>query len=277
MSDEPRSLDEIVGDGAVAPEPPIEPEAQPEPETEPQAEGQARDEQGRFAAKAETPEPEPTDQPEPEPEAPRGDGKVPIDALHAERGKNRELRDELSHMRAQMAQLTNTVQQAVPQPKPEVPDFWSDPEGYINHAMQSAVTPMQRALQEQREAASRQEASREFGAERVDAAYQTMGRMAQYDPNVAAAAQRIAQDPHPYAALVKWHEAWEIQNDPETARDRLREELRKEMETQQAQQPAQPQAATPRLPNDFAGSRSTGTRSGPAWTGPKPLGDIFAR
>lgn len=40
---------------------------------------------------------------------------------------------------------------------------------------------------------------------------------------------------------------------------------------------AQPQRPAPVFPSNFAGARNVAPRSGPAWSGPKPLRDIFNR
>ena len=70
----------------------------------------------------------------------------------------------------------------------------------------------------------------------------------------------------------------EIGSDPAAYKAKLAEEIRSQLmaEFQQGQQPAA-QRAAPVMPSNFATGRNVGARSGPAWSGPPSLDDIFKR
>lgn len=210
-------LDEILASDDVQ-----ENTQEQQPETE--STGQTRDEQGRFAAKAEQPE-QPQEQPEvsddePEPEQ----GKVPQQALHAARQKAKEATTEAEQLRQQLAQaqaqiqLLNQRQAPQPQKTEEAPkpvDFWESPDGYL----ESKLTPVQQQMQQQREHFSKMLAKQAHGAETVDNAYNAFVEAARANPQAYAAEyQSIMASEHPYDALVSWHKHQEtlrmVGNDP---------------------------------------------------------------
>lgn len=96
------------------------------------------------------------------------------------------------------------------------------------------------------------------------------------NPAAAGEYQAIMQSRHPYGTLVEWHKkreaAQEIGDDPAAYRERLKAELLAEMQSAPAAS-----APTPVMPSNLAGARNVGSRSGPAWSGPQPLNDIFDR
>lgn len=194
-----------------------------------QAEGPARDEHGRFAAKAEGDQqerdkPEEQQEAQGEPEAGE-DGKVPQQALHASRQREREvkaendtLRQQLAEMQGQISMLSRQVSQPREQPKREeqkAPDFWEDPDAFVK----SAVSPIEQNAQKRFEQFSKMMAVEKHGQEKVDAAFQALAQAGQSgDPQAKAAYQSIMSNPHPYGALVQWHEQREtlkrVGNDP---------------------------------------------------------------
>ncbi|MDH4993040.1 hypothetical protein QEZ48_19685 [Aquamicrobium lusatiense] len=209
-------LDEILASDDVQE---ITQEQQPETEST----GQTRDEQGRFATKAEQPEqtqeqPEVTvDEPEPE------QGKVPQQALHAARQKAKEASTEAEQLRQQIAQMQGQIQmlnqrQGAPQKIEEAPkpvDFWESPDGYL----ESKLSPFQQQIQQQREQFSKMLAMQSHGAETVDSAYNAFVEAARANPQAYAAEyQSIMASEHPYDALVSWHKRQEtlrmVGNDP---------------------------------------------------------------
>jgi hypothetical protein len=70
----------------------------------------------------------------------------------------------------------------------------------------------------------------------------------------------------------------EIGSDPAAYKAKLAEEIRAQVmaELQAGNAPAGQQAA-PVMPSNFTTARNVGNRSGPAWSGPTPLQDIFNR
>lgn len=269
-----KSLDEIMSER-------VEPRAdEQEIETTDQPTGQDRGEDGKFKAKAED---EPAE-PQPEPEAETADepesGKVPQQAIHAARQKERETRQENEELRRQIAQMQgqlNTVIQM--QQKPQAPaepaaapDFWDDPDAFIK----SRMDPFQQQMQQQRETVSQAIAIKDHGRESVEEAYQALATHMQSDPNGQADYKRIMEHPLPYVELVNWHQRRqaiaEIGTDPAAYRERVRQELMAEI---QAQQPAPtPPAQRPQMPNSFAAARNQGQRTGAVYQGPQPLSEI---
>lgn len=214
-----------------------------------------------------------------------GQKMVPHEALHAEKQKVKRYTEQVASFEKTLAdreaawerrfeQLIGAVkpQQAVEPQK--VPDFWEDP----NAAISSALTPVQQQMQKNREEFSRVIAEEKHGAETVSAAFQALRAELQSNPAAQAQYQAIMQSAHPYGALVDWHKkraaAAEIGDDPAAYREKLKAEILAEM---QGTPPANASAPTPVMPSNLAGARNVGTRSGPAWSGPQSLNDIFDR
>lgn len=257
-------LDSILsGKGAVASEPVVEeqveaPEAQAAPETDIDEQAGQGDEQA-------------------------GQKMVPHEALHAEKQKVKRYTEQVADFERKLAeqntawerrfeQLIQTVRPQPQQEKPPAPDFWENPDAYLTQKL----TPVQQQMQQQREEFSLMMANEKYGAEAVQEAYRAIASEVEANPAARAHVQAIMQTPHPYGALVDWHRkrqaAAEIGDDPAAYRERLKAELLAEM------QGAAPAAATPPvMPSNLAGARNVGSRSGPAWSGPQSLNDIFDR
>lgn len=236
---------------------------------------------------------QPAEQTAETPDAEQEDGvRVPVAALQKEREKARRYTEEVADLRRQIAEQDRNWQQRVEQlvtqlhqPKPAaqqpVPDFWEAPETAIDHRLTQAITPIQKALADQREGMSRMMAVEKHGEDAVNEAYQALAQMkAAGSPEFQATYQQVMSSPHPYGALVAWHGRQkvmsEIGSDPAAYKEKLKAELLAELQAAGAQQPAA-QSAPAAMPSNFATARNVGSRSGPAWTGPTPLGDIFKR
>jgi hypothetical protein len=238
--------------------------------------------------------PEPSQAPEAVSEAaqegdqPAGDnGMVPVAALQAERQKAKryteqvaEFQKKLDQQQAMIQQMLVAQQRPAPQPEPQAPpDFFADPDAYLDSRLQ----PLQQQFEQQRLAQSEMLAVEKFGNEAVADAFQAFQQYAQTDPASQIEHRRIMSSPHPFGELVKWRERHkalsEIGSDPVGFRAKLEEEIRQkvlaELQPTQTQAPAQ---TAPVMPSNFAGARNVGNRStGPAWSGPTPINDIFAR
>lgn len=213
---------------------------------------------------------------------------VPVAALQAERQKSRKYTEhlaqverELAEQRQQFQQMQQWLiaQQQAQQPKPQAPDFWEAPENAIDYRVRQEVEPIRGLLAKQREEFSMLQAVDKYGQETVDAAFSDIRQKMATDPaGTAADYQRIMASPHPYGALVDWHKKQqalaEIGSDPAAYKEKLKAELLAEL---QQQQPAAPSPAVGSLPSNFATARNVGTRSGPAWSGPAQINDIFDR
>lgn len=196
--------------------------------TQTETEGQARDEHGRFTAtKAEEGQQEQpqTEEQQGDPEV-GDDGKVPQQALHASRQREKEVKAENDTLRQQLQQMSGQIEmlsRQVSQPReqqskteaPQKPDFWEDPENFVK----SAVSPIEQSAQQRFEQFSKMMAVDKHGAEKVDAAFDALVEAGQRgDPQAKADYQSIMAHPHPYGALVEWHQKREtlnrVGNDP---------------------------------------------------------------
>ena len=173
----------------------------PEPEAPP------RDEHGRFAPKAKEVEPKEEETPQPganQPEQPKSEGIPPwrlkeeADARRAAEERARQYERDLEAMRQQIAQNK--------QPE-KVPDIFEDPNAFVDYGVRSAVDPVKQEITQLREFYSRREAEREFGADKVKAAYDAIGQGLQSrDPESIAIYQRAMQSLDPYGEIVRWHQ-----------------------------------------------------------------------
>lgn len=276
-----KGLDEILSGEAPAQ---VEPSTAPEPEKQ-EPEAQPRGPDGKFAPKEPSePEPAPAEPPAPAPAAEKPSGVVPQQALHAAREKAKSAEERAADLERQLAELrgsvTTLVQQRqqpapAPQPPPKPVDFWEDPNKFV----EQSLTPVQQRLAEMTFRTSRAEAFVEFGKDAVaeaEAAIKQAVESGQIDGRTLEA--QLSQSGDPVGDIVRWH-----QNSPSVREAKLREQIRAELQAELAgQQPAplveQPSTPAPQvMPSNLVGQRNVGTRSGPAWSGPAPLNDIFDR
>lgn len=262
-------LDEILGKR----EPVL---AQETPETTPET----------PAAESAKAEPQAEAQPEPQEETPEG-GKPPIGAIrNAEREKaakryteqvadfERKLEESNS---AWERRFNSLLTQLRPQPEPTPPqphDIFDNPGAVVMDTVQPHLRQLSTALHHN----ARLVAEGLHKPEAVQEAEQAFLRAHQTGQIDPADAQRVLGSPNIYDAAVRWYRKnqilAEIGDDPNAYREKLRAEIL--AETQQQPPPAPAQQA-PVLPGNFAAARNVGTRTGPAWAGPQPVGDIFAR
>lgn len=237
--------------------------------------GQQRDGQGRFAGKEQTPAPGPAENASAQPAG----GKVPIQALDAERGKRKEIEErherELKELRDQIAALSKPqppAQQTQPVAPPEI---FEDPDGYIRHQL----TPVQQQMMDMREFVSENMAVTAHGADAVNEAKQAIEQVAATPEGQRVIAEML-QSQHPYDALMKWHKKQramaEVGDDPEAYFQRRLQEMQAAQQQPQTQTQQPATQATP-LPTDFSGAPSGGPRGGPEYGGPRSLTDIMKR
>lgn len=194
--------------------PQIEADA-PAGQPEQQVEGQLRDEHGRFAAKQAEPEQNPEQQAE----------QPAKDEAHVPSWRLREVREEAERRVAEtearwQRQFDELRRQSQPKPESQpVPDVFEDANGFLQHGVSQAVNPIKSELQAQREFMSQQFAESQYGAEKVNAAYDWIKQgLASRDPDAVATYQRAMQSMHPYGDIVKAHQQravyQQIGNDP---------------------------------------------------------------
>jgi hypothetical protein len=208
---------------------------------------------------------------------------VPHQALHAERQKSRRYGEEVANFRqalaetnARMAQLAEAVtpRQAAPEP----PDFFDNPEAATRHEVVQTVSPELSRINQTLHAFARENAFQRFSESKVndaERAFLTSLQAGTLDP---ADYRRVVNSPNRYAEAVKWHQRQtardEIGDDPEAFKARVEAELREKIMAEFGGTAGRFAAVTP---TNLAGVRNVGSRSGPAWSGPASLNDIFDR
>lgn len=254
------------------------------------------------AAEATTPVVQPettTEQPQGQPDDPSSHdepqpderGMVPVAALQATREKaKRKYTETVSDFEKRMAesdarweqrfsQIMTTVvpKQAQPEAAP-APDFWIDPEAAMRVQATEAISPLQQQVRAMAREVAEVRYQPDVVATAVDA-FDSAVKSGQIDPEVH---RRIMASPNPYASAVQWHQHTstmsEIGADPAAYKAKLADEIRAQVmaEIQGGAAPAGTQPAQV-MPSNFAAARNVGSRAGPAWSGPAPLQDIFAR
>lgn len=262
-----------------------EPSAEPEIQTEaPEVTGRPRDEHGRFAPKEEgEPETQPQVAAEPESAPPAQDqeaGHIPIAALKDERTKRQQAEEQLrkyeEHFQALQQQMSNPAPLQYQQPV----DSGLDPEtqAFIDLIREQVSTEVLQNVQSYTQ--------NQFLMERGRIAeWRARDRYQDYDDTVehfkmAAGENEFlmqellkADDPAEYAYRVgkKVQEAHSIGQAP--SREQIEAEIEAKLREKLKAELGLP--ATRQAPSTLAAERSVGTRSGPAWTGPTPLGDLL--
>lgn len=221
-------------------------------------------------------------------EAQQGQKMVPHEALHAEKQKVKRYTDEVADFRRSNEALqrqVNELLQRIPVPQKEekpAPDWFENPAAATQHVVQSELSPQLSQFNQALLAIAKDNAITRFTEDAVNEAETAFISAMQSGKLDQADYQKVVSSPNRYAAAVQWHKRQqtqaEIGDDPVAYRAKLEAEIREKIaaETQpgNGQQAQQRQAV---MPSDLAGARNTGSRSGPAWTGPPPLQDIFAR
>lgn len=228
---------------AVAEAPAAEPspaEAQPEPEG-----NQPRDPAtGKFMPKAAAaeavtpavePKPEPAVEPPAQPER-REDHRIPLSEHLSEREKRQAAERRAEDAERRIADLSRRMDElSKPKPEPAArPDLYADPDGFVQHGVREAMTPLEQRMEQMRDQFSRMLAVQQFGADAVKAAQDEMEREIAANPLARFEAQRLWQSESPYVELVTWHKRRnalkEVGDDPAAYEQRIREKLKSDPE-----------------------------------------------
>lgn len=223
---------------------------------------------------------------EPETHAlPDGRRMVPLEAVQAERGKVKRYTEQIASFEKRldesnaawerrMAQLLERL--TPPQQPQQAPDWFDDPA----KATQHAVAPHFQQFEQVLMANAKLVAGVKFGDDEVEKAEQAFINAVQSQRIDPADYHKVVNHPNRYAAAVQWHKRQqaqaEIGDDPAAFREKVRQEVLAELQNGGAAPNGQ-QAQALNLPSNLASARNVGARTGPAWGGPKPLGEIFKR
>jgi hypothetical protein len=223
-------------------------------------------------------------------EGERGTKMVPHEALHAEKQKVKRYTEQVGDFQRQLSETNANWERRMTQlveavrPKQEAappPDFFENPALATRHEVQQSVSPQFEQINQQLLAIARDNAETRFTPETVNEAEQAFISALQSQKLDPADYQKVVSSPNRYAAAVQWHKRQiaqaEIGDDPSAFKAKLEAELREKITAElQGEQPAQ-QQRQPVMPSNLAGARNVGSRSGPAWSGPTALNDIFNR
>jgi hypothetical protein len=266
-----------------------EPEQAPMPEAEAEqapleavaAPAQPRDEHGRFAPKGETEPAEAQEPAEAAPPAAESIHQVPPAALIEERRKRQELERQLAEYQQRYQPQPQPQYASAPQQGSNVPVVFDDE--YAQSIFEQAVSYVRQELTPQIQGVaggSAVEIQREvlrMRHEDYDEVERTFLDMARNNPALQDA---FNKQPRPvewaYNYVKKAQEVEKIGSlDMAQLEAGIRAKVLAELQTQ-AQGTLQANLP-PAVPPSLSSQRNVGSRAGPAWAGPTPLGDILNR
>lgn len=273
----PKSVEEILSGNTETVE-------TPEPVAATEAENvRPRDEKGRFASKAESPPADvaPTPEPEPEPTPqqpvdPDSDPKNWTYAAYRDEKTKRQREAERARAAEMRAQQLEARLQEFQSKQTPPPDQFADPEAY-NSYWEQRLQQQERTFNDQirrfQVNLSMKDAHRTH-KEVFEQAYQALIDLAESGDR--GPINEVLNSSDPGERVVSWFKAREIVSDPDGYRSKLEEELRAKLMAELQPQPQQVQPK-PTMPSNLAAARSVGNRSGPEWSGPRPLADILSQ
>lgn len=264
-------LTSILNGTSEAPAAAEPPPAEPAPAAAPAEEAapeRPRDEQGRFLPKGEDGEPA-QEAAESATPAPSDDNSptVPRKALIDERTKRQTLESHLAELNQRLVQYQRPAQQPAPKP-----DQWDDPDGHERWLIEQAG-----GIAEQRAVEAFQRQHIMQSAEAAKAKYPdylekvaVFEQLSAQNPDLSA---QMSRSPNPaefaYETAKRHEQVSQYGSiDGLLAAEKAKWEA-EALEKLKATLPAS--SAPPTLSNE----RNVGQRSGPAWSGPKPLSDLL--
>jgi hypothetical protein len=242
----------------------VTPEATPEPEAT--AEGPVRDEQGRFAPK-QTGEQQPETVEEATPANP-----IPDDQFKGyltEKRKRQELEQQIAAMQAEYARVQAQPRSEAQEP---TPDFWDNPQAAFASEAQKAA---RLALQEYQQMQT---------MERINASETAAkGKYADYGDAFSAFQQAASANPSLVQQMTSASDPAEFAY--KTGKRALELEqvgsIDELIANERAKWEAEARAAIPAPTQTFPATTATdgsvAARTGPAWAGPAPIGELLTR
>lgn len=209
-----------------------------------------RDEQGRFAHKAEE-DPKETEA------KTETQAKAPEPAKETESVGVRQLREAFERQQRRTAELEQQLQAF--RPKQEAaprPDLFEKPDEFVRQNVQEALTPVQQEIAQIKEHYSRMYAIKEHGEERITQAYSALDQAAKTgDPQALAVVNQVKQSMDPYGDIARWYADREASLNPDAFFQRKLDEALKDekfktelMSKLQPAQESKPAASVFRVP-----------------------------
>lgn len=206
---------------------------------------------------------------------------VPHEALHAEKQKVKRYTEQVASFENQLKANNETwerrfnqmLEKLGPKQEPQQsPDWYADPQAAFNQGLGEAMNPFEQKFAALEFQLMRMTAEQRYGADKIrefEAYAEEAARRG--DPEIQALSVEMRSSSDPIGVGLKWYEKKTF--DPEAEREKIRASILEEMKSQQQTQ--QPTNAT--MPSNLVGARNVGSRSGPQWSGPPQLQDIFKR
>lgn len=212
---------------------------------------------------------------------------VPLAALQAERSKAKRYTEQVAEFDKRIAEQNARIdrllgelvsRQPQPQQKPQEPppDWYADPEKALSYHLTPIQQQMQRMAMDSVRAASETRAIARYGYEAFAEMETAVNAGIQSgDPEIEKLRYAVMNSHDPAGVAMQWYQQRklmaEVGPDPAAYREKVKQEVLAEL--QAGGQAAKP--AAPVMPSNLAGARNVGSRSGPAWSGPMPIADIF--
>lgn len=221
----------------------------------------------------------------------QGQKTVPHEALHAEKQKVKRYTEEVSSLRQEIAdrdaawerRIAQLLEAQRPKPETQVPDQFEDFQGATRHAIMPEIDSIRSDYGNAIRGMALRLAEKDAGGkEKLQEIFVAIDRAATNGSIDPATYQAICRSPEAPIMALNYYESELSKIDPDAYEARVLERalakrgLTVDQLSQQNGQQQQTRSA-PVLPTDLAGARNVGARSGPAWSGPTPLADIFAR
>lgn len=217
-------------------------------------------------------------------EQPQGQKMVPHEALHAEKQKVKRYTEQVASFEQTLKErdaawerrFGEMLDKLGPKPEPQqAPDWFENPDAALEARLGKSISPLAHQVSTLQTQLLRMSAAQTYGADKVQAfeAY-VAEAMNRGDPEMATLSAQMRASGDPMKTGLDWFEKRTF--DPEKERERLKAEILAELQKGNEQEQTQ-QRAAPIFPSNLAGARNVGARSGPAWSGPTPLNDIFNR
>lgn len=201
---------------------------------------------------------------------------VPIAALHASRRKytdtvadfQREIRERDANWERRIAELTQAL---TPKPQDAPVDWYQDPDASFRQRGRELIDPVVGQLSTLQSELAQLKAEREFGDKYQDFISLVTEATRNGDPEVRVLSAMMDASPQPYKVAKEWFERKTF--DPAAKEAEIEARVLEKYGIRPDSKPQIP--AT--MPTPLEAARNVGSRTGPAWGGPTPLGDIFKR
>jgi hypothetical protein len=210
---------------------------------------------------------------------------VPLEALHAERQKakryteqvadfERKLKEQDAAWERRFGQLLETVgPKAQPREQPQPTDWYSDPDVAFRQRGAELIHPVVNQLEMVQSELAKMKAAQEFGDKYQDFISLVIEADRNGDPEVRVLSAMMDASPQPFKVAREWFERRTF--DPAAKEAEIEARVLEKYGIKPDAKPRPVQSTT--MPTPLEAARNVGSRTGPAWSGPTPLNDIFKR